>query len=226
MISVDWLASFDFQSLFYTGVGVAVSVVTFWLSFKKIAGAVEERVRSINATLMSSCIQRIAVERSILSAEQFYSMRRAAEYRADLPQNCLFDFYQALDSITLDVMENRFLDKDSKQNIIDLLRESRVTGQRHQAVSKVKKSEKLAALFASLALFSAVAGVLTAMISDFTNGRITMNGGVAEMAIASAAIATVIVTIASKVFSGFISNLSRKRFEINFVKQMPTDSEK
>lgn len=123
----SWLPSVDGQTAFSIVVGLAATIITFWLAYRKTIGARDERLRAADQELCNSVIKRIAVEREPLNIEQFAALRRAKGIKAQVPASRLISFGDALSIALLETIDNNFLDTPSKNSIIDLLAKSRST---------------------------------------------------------------------------------------------------
>ena len=77
--------NFDGQTLFTFVVGTVVTLITFWVGYKKTIGAQEERTRAANQDLIASVLRRVAVEREVMQAVQFEYIREAKSYKWPAP---------------------------------------------------------------------------------------------------------------------------------------------
>lgn len=168
----NYVPNFDGQTLFTFIVGTIVTLVTFWIGYKKTIGAQEERARAVNQELISSVLRRVAVEREVMPAQQFQHIRNAKSYKSAIPVQRLIQFDSALSIVLSDIIDNDFLDSMSKKTIIELIEQSRGSLEVAQPASEndrsIKREEDQAwrkAAFFSLGLLSVAAGVVSSLFS-------------------------------------------------------------
>ncbi|WP_147272277.1 hypothetical protein [Phyllobacterium salinisoli] len=149
----------DGQTVLSIIIGLAATSLTFWIAYRKTIGAREERVHAANRDILATVLQRIAVEREVLSDAQFEAIRKARSYRSDAPFHRLFIFREVLEIVLSDVLENRFLDKQAKNDVIGVIERCR-TNSVLEAVheSDTNVAEQKRKYIATLAFVSGAVG--------------------------------------------------------------------
>ena len=161
----NYVPNFDGQTLFTFVLGTIITLITFWVGYKKTIGAQEERVCSANHDLVSSMVRRVAVERQAMDAGQYQLLRGAKALPIGLPVERLIAFGDALSIVLLDIIDNNFLDQAAKAAIIALLDQSRSTtpeGPDKKNERDKKESKMREAALASLGFLSAFTGLVVA----------------------------------------------------------------
>lgn len=118
---LNWLPTVDGQTLLSIVLGAALTIVTFWIGYRKTIGAQDERSKNANLDLCSSLIKRIAVERQPVNRKQFTHLRIAKSIKSTTQVSKLISFDDAISVVLLEVIDNEFLDSASKNNIIQIL---------------------------------------------------------------------------------------------------------
>jgi hypothetical protein len=114
----------DGQTIVSIAIGAVITLMTFWLAYKKTIGAQDERVRAASQELIASVLKRVAVEREYMMPALFSEIRRAKAYRAGIAVDRLITFSEARGVVLAEVIDNNFLDQASKNAIIALLEQS------------------------------------------------------------------------------------------------------
>jgi hypothetical protein len=171
----NYVPNFDGQTLFTFVVGTIVTLLTFWVGYKKTIGAQEERTRAVNQELVSSVLRRVAVEREVMEAVQFQYIKTAKSYKSNVSSQRLIGFDDALSIVLSEIIDNDFLDPASKKSIIELIEKSRATqkavsdiqSQRGQngrlQLEKLQRWQQFATV--SLAFISMFVGLVAAFVS-------------------------------------------------------------
>jgi hypothetical protein len=161
------LPTFDGQTIVSIALGAALTIVTFWIGYRKTIGAQDERLRAASAELCASVIKRVAVEREVMTAEQFAAIRQAKSYKAQVQTEKLISFDNALNTALLETIDNNFLDSASKKTIIELIDSSRTdVALRGPPVGETKSRDAARERIATiLALFSAGLGLIGGIVS-------------------------------------------------------------
>ena len=120
-----YLPTFDGQTVFSIIIGALLTIVTFWIGYKKTIGATEERIRASNQQLISSVLKRIAVEREPIDMIQYFALQTAKSYRNSVPAQRLISFADVLAIVFLETIDNNFLDAPSKTAVISLIDKSK-----------------------------------------------------------------------------------------------------
>lgn len=111
----------DGQTFFSIVIGAAISLITFWLGYRKTKSAHIEKLKSCNSELVSSVARRVAVERQAMNDEQFASLKLAKAYERSVVANHLIDFTVAKSVVFAQIVNSDFLNESSKNEIISLL---------------------------------------------------------------------------------------------------------
>ncbi|MDW9409080.1 hypothetical protein GOB43_14030 [Sinorhizobium meliloti] len=156
----SWLPEMDGGTVFSTVLGLAATFATFYVAYRKTEGAREERLRATNLELVASVFRRIAVERESLPLGHFSAMRKAKGYKAQIDANQLSGYSDVLDLVTCEAIENQFLDKAAKADVLKIIEESGRSAQPEKPINGADKRRKKW-LVAVLASFSIAVGVAT-----------------------------------------------------------------
>lgn len=238
----NYVPNFDGQTLFTFVVGTIVTLVTFWVGYKKTIGAQEERTRAVNQELVSSVLRRVAVERELMEANQFGHIKTAKSYKSSVSIQRLIGFGDALSIVLSEIIDNDFLDPSSKKSIIDLIEKSRATQQAAPAAVpatagppqrplalKIQRWQQAAT--ASLAFISIVIGLFAALVStkffDDKRGGLTIDwdGSRADNLKFVFVTFAMIMTMMTAILSVWIITNRRRRNEAFMIKSLVLDDE-
>jgi len=222
----NYVPNFDGQTLFTFIVGTIVTLITFWVGYKKTIGAQEERTRAVNQELISSVLRRVAVERELMESGQFGHIKTAKSYKSSVPIQRLIGFGDALSIVLSEIIDNDFLDASSKKSIIELIEKSRASHTPPEARpsgtrSALEQIEKMrlwrqTATF-SLAVISIIVGLFAALLStkfldDKRGGLIVdWDGSRADNLKLAFAVFAMIMTMITAILSFWIVTTRRRR---------------
>lgn len=159
--------SMDTQTILSLIIGTLISLILFWVGYRKTIGAREERVNSANVQLINSVLRRVAVEREVMSSAQFEKLREAKAYRAAVSQKSLLSFESVTSQVLAEVIETDFLDAKSKNAIIIILEQGVSTATNYDASGdRMQKATyaKFLQVFV-LAIISSLFGVLSITVA-------------------------------------------------------------
>jgi len=162
----SWVPSFDGQTLFSLAVSLAVALATFYWGYRNTIGVREERIRTANGEVVASALRRLAVERERLTGEQFDAIVKTKSYRAAVSEVRMTSFDRILDAVTTDIIDNVFLDKNAKEEILSLVDESRLIPSTTVEFRADQKGDKKIEIGLALAGLAAGAASLV-LVSSF-----------------------------------------------------------
>jgi hypothetical protein len=116
-------SSLDAKDVLLWLLGLAVSLLTFWLGYRKTIGARQERARQANTELERLVLRSILLDQNRLSADDIQAIRRAkaSDFQVSLAQ--LSDTSLLLDIIFLRVSENDYIETKAKRAAVRHIRQ-------------------------------------------------------------------------------------------------------
>lgn len=207
----SWVPSFDGQTLFSLIVSLAVALATFYWGYRNTIGVREERIRTANGDVVASALRRLAVERERLTGEQFDAIVKTKSYRAAVSEVRMTSFDRVLDAVTTDIIDNVFLDKTAKEEILSLVDESRLIPSATVELRADQKGDKKIEIGLALAGLAAGAASLV-LVSSFwypPADQAPSTASTARESLLALVLAAVGVVVVSAVFD-FIRTVKRK----------------
>ncbi len=160
-----------------TGIGIAVSILLFWLSYRQTIGAKKERTKNANKSLHRAVMRRMVLEDY---TPKFKDISRVLEGKArefNTSMNDMLSEEQVLNSIFTEVFDSDLISPSQRVEIetrldslfLNLEKQSGISSMQEFKILNVenkKKRDSIAVLAVSVSMVGASTSVLYSYIKD------------------------------------------------------------